>query len=831
MNLDVMNSETFDNDAPAPTTTAGAEHPSSDRIAEAALTACKRIAPVWPLADFVAVNPMQGHSSEPFGQASAGLRDILGQDLLMPRAYYREAHERGLFTEDHLAAALAELEGAGFSSPGDVRGALADNAMPTDAVPTFADRVSEGLGQDWSSFVVDQITFWAGGYFDKGQALWRNPWAGKTPYAAWKAQASLDRSPEIAGLLNFRDFVAGLPDDPREVLCRAVFRLQLPREVWTGYFHRLLATIGGWAGHLRYRGWQGELAGEEPTAMLDILAIRAAYDLALFEHADHAGLAPVWRRDLWEAFAVPQPSGTTGPEDVAQRALELAYKDKLLGDIGRAAAAEALRGAPVRPSVQAVFCIDVRSERFRRNLESVDNSIRTYGFAGFFGLPIAISKVDGAEAQAQCPVLLTPQHVLHESCSDSDRDAILTRKAALASWKRFKNAAVSSFSFVEAMGLGFLGALLRDSASRPAPEGRRAGPLSLSEGTGGLTHEQMVAYAESMLAGMSLGEGLARIVLLAGHGSTTTNNPYASGLDCGACGGHAGDSNARAAAAILNDPGVRKALAEKGRAVPDDTVFLAGLHDTVTDELAILEGEAVPAGHADDLADLVRKLEQAGYLTRRERAVELAIGTTENTCDEVRRRSADWSQVRPEWGLAGCASFIVAPRERTSQVDLAGRAFLHSYDWRADEDNSLLELIMTAPLVVGSWINLQYYASVVNNTAYGSGDKTLHNVVGGFGILEGNGGDLRSWLPLQSVHDGEKPYHVPLRLAALIEAPAERIDAVLTKHSHVADLFDNGWLSLIAIEDEGRNFLRYHAIGSWERVETPDRITTRKDAA
>ena len=188
------------------------------------------------------------------------------------------------------------------------------------------------------------------------------------------------------------------------------------------------------------------------------------------------------------------------------------------------------------------------------------------------------------------------------------------------------------------------------------------------------------------------------------------------------------------------------------------------------------------------------------------------------------RRSTDWSQVRPEWGLAGCAAFIVAPRERTAGADLDGRSFLHSYDWQQDEGFDVLELIMTAPMVVAAWINLQYYASAVDNVRFGSGNKVLHNVVGTLGVLEGNGGDLRVGLPWQSVHDGQQYVHEPLRLNVMIEAPIDAMTEIIAEHDAVRQLVDNGWLHLFALNANGDVTHQYTGDLEWTPCEQDTRV-------
>jgi hypothetical protein len=260
---------------------------------------------------------------------------------------------------------------------------------------------------------------------------------------------------------------------------------------------------------------------------------------------------------------------------------------------------------------------------------------------------------------------------------------------------------------------------------------------------------------------------------------------------------------------------------ERGIEVPEDTLFVAGLHDTTTDAVTLYDRDTPSSAHAADLERAREWLEAAGRVARGERALRLPRAADEG---DIAYRSRDWAEVRPEWALAGCQAFIAAPRSRSRGRNLEGRAFLHDYDWRQDGENGfgVLELIMTAPVVVASWISLQYYGSTVAPDSFGSGNKLLHNVVGGIGVVEGNGGKLRAGLPWQSVHDGERYVHEPLRLSVCIEAPIEAMNDILQRHDGVRALFENRWLHLFAMDDEGRLDRRYLGGTDWEPVTSPE---------
>jgi len=231
----------------------------------------------------------------------------------------------------------------------------------------------------------------------------------------------------------------------------------------------------------------------------------------------------------------------------------------------------------------------------------------------------------------------------------------------------------------------------------------------------------------------------------------------------------------------------------------------------------------VPSTHRKDVARLLENLRDAGQFTTQERCTQFREikrpFTAKRATAHARERSADWSQVRPEWGLSGNTSFIIGRRDLTKGLNLAGRVFLHSYDYREDPTHRLLEVIMTGPQVVGQWINMEHYFSTVDNEVYGSGSKVYHNVVGRVGIMSGPWSDLRLGLAWQTVMDGEMPYHEPMRLLTLIEAPRASIETLIGRHELLQHLYHNEWVHLAVLDPEDGHLYRYHGAGIWNRVE------------
>ncbi|HET6846317.1 MAG TPA: DUF2309 domain-containing protein, partial [Anaerolineales bacterium] len=510
-------------------------------------------------------------------------------------------------------------------------------------------------------------------------------------------------------------------------------------------------------------------------------------------------------------------------------AFEANHRRRLLRDLGTAAAR--LNDVPSpqsdsqsRPLAQVVFCIDVRSEVFRRHLEH-RGGYETLGLAGFFGVPLEYQAFSTQVTVSQCPVLLKPKNQIrevprsyHGTLAERHKTAARLGAAGHLLLHDLKENVVTPYVMVEALGWFFglpllcktlfprwyhnsirwakqlllpsvattltvekitreaaddmitteqhaqireilrerfglrgtalspilldkirkkaigheegingeiaaalgLGQEAEEAFYRELRERYRISLRGISERLDRLTQTgfsvtEQAYFVEAALRLMGLTSNFARVVLFCAHGSTSQNNPYESALDCGACGGNHGLPNARTIATMGNSPGVREVLRGRGIKIPSDTHFFAAQHDTASDQVRIVDLEDVPPTHRKDLQRLIADLEEAGAQTALERGVKLDVLAGSSQTHHGRqlacRRSEHWAEVRPEWGLSRNSFMVIGRRALTQSVDLQGRAFLHSYDYRQDTSGRLLETIMTAPLVVAQWINMEHYFS------------------------------------------------------------------------------------------------------------------------
>jgi uncharacterized protein YbcC (UPF0753/DUF2309 family) len=569
-----------------------------------------------------------------------------------------------------------------------------------------------------------------------------------------------------------------------------------------------------------------------------------------------------------------------------------------------------------RPFVQAMFCIDTRSERIRRHLESVGD-YQTYGIAGFFGVPVSFMELGKGSETHLCPVLLTPKNLVLEM-TVADAEDVHPVTALEKVLHELKESVFAPYVTVEAIGLLFgfdmvgktlmpqtynhwrkrlyrkkrsthllIDKLSREQADsilrtvqraviimaieqdfgleaehisddmvrelREAALGRHSGAPALASsvnlnkqqerefilrlrdtyridtaytqlqmerlGRIGFSLDEQVGFVSQALRSIGLTKDFSRFILLFGHGSTSENNPYESALDCGACGGNHGLVSARVLAQMANKKEVRRKLRAQGMQIADDAWFVGALHNTATDELKLYDLDHIPSTHIFYIDRLRNGLLAASRLCAQERlpSLQLKPQTREPAAAyrEVERNAMDWSQVRPEWGLSRNAYFVIGRRSLTEHMSLEGRSFLHSYDYRLDPKQRLLENIITGPLVVAQWINMEHYFSTVDNERFGSSSKVYHNVAGRFGVMTGGLSDLRTGLPSQTVLDKGLPFHEPLRLITLIEAPLEHAQRALEGVVAVKNLVANDWIRLLVIDPEKQTVYTYKN-GQWD---------------
>ncbi|WP_088069625.1 DUF2309 domain-containing protein [Gottfriedia luciferensis] len=840
-------------------------------------SASQVIAPLWPISTFAARNPWMGLEKHSFEEIASWLKIIRDIDIYPSAVMIHSAKNKGEIDEAFVEMGLQRwLDSYSFNIPRDVlerfcHAALNLDPLPTDLLSSHKleklvneyNELNEDLIENFSiqpicSHIENQdgerlinlldyhVIKWCKLYLDDKQAGWTMPNREEGFYRAWWRLIQYDPALNKKQRKSFKDW----PQEAHIALKKALIELEIPDSEIQTYLEGHLLSLPGWAGMML---WRTRESSHENQLLTEYLAVRISMEWALIKQylpltnqrsKKKVAITPLIASWIhWGDLTIEEWIQMSAAEQNEYLSFAYYFDENLQKKLWLEAW-EQTHTVQLRQKIlskqhetngektalaQLAFCIDVRSEPFRRQLEK-EGPFETIGIAGFFGLPIATSELGSKHNHSSLPVMLRPQlQIKEESVDENAVKSYQQRKQAVNSlsytFKTMKQNVLSSLLLPELSGPWLS---LQMVASSFVPRGadrfmrnlhknwlrKPNTTLSLNhvqnteaEIKVGFSKEEKIHYARQTLKMMGLTKNFAPLIVICGHGSQSTNNPYNAALNCGACGGAAGGFNARVLAALCNLPEVREELSSEGIDIPEDTVFVAAEHTTTLDELNWIYVPKLSEAAKEAFDRIVAILPKVSNNANAERLAQLPNfqKKLKNPTKEAYRFAEDWSEVRPEWGLARNAAFIIGQRELTQDCDLEGRAFLHNYDWTQDESGDILANIIAGPGTVTQWINLQYYASTVAPHYYGSGNKATQTVTSGLGVMQGNASDLLAGLPWQSVMESDQEaYHSPLRLLIVIQAPNEYVERLLNNDSAFRLKVQNGWVRLASVDPQGR---------------------------
>lgn len=833
------------------------------------------IAPLGPIHTFAARSPWVGLEQQSFEQAARRLKNVCNVDIYPSESMLQAARDQGEINLDFLEMGLEKwLDEQSLDLPREIskqycKAVLLNDASPKQleipelkrltkkvgqlkfqlrkkySVHTYSQRLEQLGNEKVAKELNHHMIKWCKLFLDDSQDAWSMPNREEGFYHAWRKLVKLD--PALKGTI--RKQLNGLPSKADLVLKEVLSNLEIPYSDIQEYLEAHLLALPGWAGMML---WRSQQSAHENKLLLGYLAVRISMEWVLMKSylplpeqkvEDKARLESLiatcfryshlpiheWiqlsSKELKARLTLSDRFDKIVRERLLMEAWEKTYEHQLM----KIVTSNTLKMAENTNQVlaQFVFCIDVRSEPFRRKLEE-SGPFETFGTAGFFGLPIETNKLCSHRSHKSLPVMNEPQFKVMESLPEADLNQYVQHIRAFHSlggtFKTMKHNLLSSLVLPEISGpwLGLqtvarsfiprsTGYTFREICKKWLRKSSATLTLDHMDSTEsdlpiGLSEEEKVQYVRQALKMMGFTDHFAPLVAICGHGSVSLNNPYAAALDCGACGGASGEFNARVLATLCNLPTVRQSLAADGIFIPNDTIFAACEHITSLDELRWV--------YVPELSDKARAafdciqaaLPKVSDEANAERMLQLPNITSKckSPKEEARRFADDWSEVRPEWGLARNAAFIIGERKLTKECNLSGEVFLHNYHWQNDQNGKLLANIIAGPGTVCQWINLQYYASTVVPHYYGSGNKATQTVTSGIGVMQGNASDLLAGLPWQSVmKSDDEIYHKPLRLLVVIQAPREYVERLFGRDPIFRQKVQNGWIRLASIDPEG----------------------------
>lgn len=770
-----------------------------------------------PLKDFIHHNTLHAFQNKPFFEALQTSNTIFGHKTSLAIGEYTNLYRNGTISE---AALNWVLEHSDAVIPPEYRRDFLfsqnDSADYSRKIGQLRKVWKEKLHIDLDTLVHSNVFKLVGSYLDQGIGTKKFPTAEK---GLLNAIGAIEKNTFFSFFKSKRAKSLLFKEEKSLI---ELLKILVGNEI---YFEQYLFDQ-----QFTHPGWSGMVAVIEknPASLFDEKSI-SFHDLVylellleidaldkVFGVAKWFPLAELTDQEPINLFETPTVSSEWIAKKWWQEALEMSYFDTVFVGLKSSEKKENVKAAP---SFQAYFCIDDREESIRRNIEWVDPNCETFGTAAHFNLPIFYRPAGGKFNTQVCPAPLSPKHIIVDDKNSKRKKRDIHFHQSSHNW-------YSGWLIVQTVGFWSAIKLFANVFRPRVSPGHSSSFEHMSQtseviiencdGTHfeglqvGFTLEEMTELVYSELKRTGLTNTFAPLVYLFGHGGSSTNNPYYAGYNCGACSGKPSSLNARVFASMANKPEVRIALSELGIAIPSETQFIGGLHDTTRDEFVYYDLDLLSEANGSLHQANVVIFDVALQNNAKERARQFeSIDIKQDAAKvhkEVKERSVALFEPRPELNHSNNCLCVVGRRALTKHVFLDQRSFLNSYNWKLDPSGELLNTILSAVTPVCGGINLEYYFSRVDNENFGAGSKLPQNIIGLFGLANGVEGDLRTGLPMQMVE-----VHDPLRLMVIIEQKLEIVENILNGNSSIFAWYQREWLRLAVIDPESKEIYLFHS--------------------
>jgi uncharacterized protein YbcC (UPF0753/DUF2309 family) len=798
-----------------------------------------------PIKDFVHHNTLHAVQHHPFHEGIAIAAKIFGAYSYLPLAEYHARYRTGRIKDFAVDWAIAQSERDTLK-----REALRQSLFREDHAVHYppVSLASHGIREKWLTHIevnlnslVQPVLFrLVANFLDQGISRWT---VARNGESLWDCVWRLVEGSFIP-LYPFKEPVARavISESPSTAIMFCLGKIVGSEALYEQYLLEMLLAHPGWSGMVRVIETSPEaLLAQRNITLMEFIALELALELAFLHRKRGQGFLSVanvpWIEKADRLADATSKAVVPLRLKIWHEAMEFSLHAELLQALrepNRHVESNAV--AKEVPEAQALFCIDDRECSLRRHLEEINPRIHTYGAAGFFGIDFLYKGIDDAYAVAQCPVVITPKHLVVESPLNPQNAEKNPAKADFSRLHFKPNSLLRGWIFTQTLGLGYAARLSWD-VFRPGSKLlniRQLGEVDAhtnlhllresDESTEdgrllGFSHAEMADRLEGLLRNIGLTDRFAPLVVVVAHGSSSVNNPHFAAYDCGACAGKPGAPNARAFAGMANDPTVRGLLRKRGIDIPQRTRFVAALHNTSRDEVVYFDRHLWEQEPPEGLDAFQNAMREALRRNAHERCRWFELGPNADSPDashrHVQSRSSSIFEPRPELNHSNNLYCVVGRRTLTHPLFLDRRAFLHSYDPASDPEGTILLKILNAIIPVCGGINLEYLFSRIDNSVYGAGTKLPHNVIGLLGVANGVDGDLRTGLPSQMIE-----VHEPARLLIVIEQTSEIVDSAYQRLGDLKEWLDNQWVRLVSchpVTGETQLFTK----DGWETLELP----------